>query len=352
MLALLLPSGPVDAQASLDGALYIGQVPVEVEPAPFDSGETDSQPTALLRALNQVLVRVTGRVGEDLVATIGTGESQALSLTLSRQFRDVEIPLVGTGTGENRTRRERQLRVEFDASAVDRLLDEAGLPRWGRERPEMLLWMAGDGQTGAEFLQPDAAMRFAMRQAEFRYGLPLTEPILDAQDRIEVTPSDIRGGFVGAAEPALQRYGADGMILLDLRQSANYWTGRWVWKLGDDEQSFSRSGATPAEVVELGLSRIAGSLAARFAVRPDALDRRQIVVSGLQRTVHYAEVQSFLAGLTGVEALRVLAANGDTVTFELVSSVDGLQQRIELSGVLRFVRHDLSTGTLYYALAL
>lgn len=335
--AALVLSGSVLAQLSNGGPLYVGQVPVA----------SDTGRTALLDALNQVLVRVTGRVGEDLVGTLGVDQAQALSLSLAREFREVEVP-----DGDERLRRERQLRVEFDARAIDRLLDEADLPRWGRERPELLLWMVGDTDRGADFLQPDAPMRFAMGDAEFRYGLPLTEPILDAQDRIEVTPSDIRGGFAGAAESARERYGADGVVLLDLREEPYYWTGRWVWRLGDEEQAFSRSGATPAEVVELGLARIAGALAARFAVRPEALDRRRIVVSGLERTVHYAEVRSFLAELTGIEDLRVLAADGDTLTFEVVSSVDGLQQRIELSGLLRFVRHDLSTGTLHYALAL
>jgi hypothetical protein len=167
-----------------------------------------------------------------------------------------------------------------------------------------------------------------------------------------VTPSDIRGGFAGVADAARQRYGADGVILLDLRQGPQFWTGRWVWRLGEIEQSFSRSGATPNEVIELGLARIAGSLAARFAVRPDVEERRRVVVSGIDRPIHYAEVRGFLGGLTGVQSLRLLEAEGNTLTFELDSSADGLQQRIELSGLLRFERHDLVSGTLYYALNL
>jgi hypothetical protein len=63
-------------------------------------------------------------------------------------------------------------------------------------------------------------------------------------------------------------------------------------------------------------------------------------------------VRGFLGGLTGVQSLRLLEAEGNTLTFELDSSADGLQQRIELSGLLRFERHDLVSGTLYYALNL
>ncbi len=360
LAAVLLSPGPAWAQPA-DATLYTGEVPVVATAMHDDIG------TPLLRALNQVLVRVTGRVGEDLVGELGLDESRAQSLALATQFRDVEVPAPradpGSAPRDSRapanvhaamveTVAERHLRVEFDPIAIDRLLDEASLPRWGRERPEMLLWMAGDGPDGAAYLDPDPMLGHALDRAEFRYGLPLTRPILDARDRIEVTPSDIRGGFSGAADAARARYGADGVVLLDLRRNEGYWTGRWVWRLGGEEQSFSRSGATPAEVADLGLARIAGALAARFAVRPDAPDRRRVVVSGLARPVHYAEVRRFLSDLTGVDDLRVLAAEGDTLTFELVSRADGLQQRIELSGLLRFVRHDIGSRTLYYALAL
>lgn len=348
LLSLVL-AGPAVAQPSGIAALYVGEVPVE-----GPAGDAVADPIAdapqrppLLAALNQVLVRVTGQVGADLVGDLGIDRSEALSLSLARQYREVEVPQTDRGA-----RIERRLRVDFDPAAIDRRLDAAGLARWGRERPEMLLWIADEGPDGARYRLPDPVLNHALEQAMFRFGLPITRPILDAFDRIEVTPSDIRGGFAGVADAARDRYGADGVILLDLREGAQYWTGRWVWRLGDIEFGFSRSGATPAEVVELGVARIAGALAARFAVRPGVEERRRVVVSGIDRPVHYAEVRDFLDGLTGVAGVRLLGAERDTLTFELDSSANGLQQRIELSGLLRFERHDLASGTLYYALAL
>ncbi|NKI34340.1 DUF2066 domain-containing protein [Wenzhouxiangella sp. XN79A] len=348
LLALALV-GPAAARSSGQAALYVGEVPAEPLPVadadPLD-GRAEPLPP-LLAALNQVLVRVTGQVGADLVAELGIDRAEALSLSLARQYREVEVPM-----DDRAARLERRLRVDFDPIAIDRRLDDAGLARWGRERPEMLLWIAEEGPGGAQYLEPDPQLNHSLDQAMFRYGLSITRPILDAFDRIEVTPSDIRGGFAGLTDAARERYGADGVILLDLRQGPRYWTGRWVWRLGDLEFGFARSGATPEEVVELGIARIAAALAARFAVRPDVAERRRLVVSGIDRPIHYAEVRGFLAGLTGVESVRLLGAAGSTLTFELDSSANGLQQRIELSGPLRFERHDLASGTLYYALAL
>lgn len=319
--------------------LYTGQVPA--------GSSSDGADEPILAALNQVLVRISGRVGERLTGELGLGANDALNLALARQFIDVEVY-----DDFDSPRTERWLRVDFDSRSVNRLLEDAGIARWGRERPEMLLWVATDGARGATFLEEDVRVERALEAASFRYGLPLMRPILDASDRIEVAPADVRGGFTDEVESARRRYGADGVILLDLRESDQFWTGRWVWRLGDNEQAFERSGATRQEVVELGLARIAAGMSSRFAVRPEAPRRRQIVVSGVDRALHYAELKSFFERLTGVQNPRLVAASDSSLTFELESTANGLQQRMELLGLLRFEHHDIETGTLRYVLDL
>ncbi|MDX1626530.1 MAG: DUF2066 domain-containing protein, partial [Wenzhouxiangellaceae bacterium] len=190
----------------------------------------------------------------------------------------------------------------------------------------------------------------AADHAAFVYGLPVILPILDASDRIEVTPADVRGGFTGTAVPAARRYGADGIAMLDLRRNGPFWTGRWTWRLGEGEQTFQRSGADRAEVVELGLARIAESLASRFAVVPGERHVRRVVVTGIDRAAEFAEVRGRLGRLTGVEQVRVVAASADRIEFELATTAEGLRRRIDLAGGLAFVRHDLASGTLVYRL--
>jgi len=340
-LALLtgwaLPSG---AGAAED--LYVGEVPAEAV-----NGDARAP---ILDALNQVLVRLTGRAGQDLVAELGIAPSRAEALALGRQFRREEFV---EDSGAQRARR--MLRVDFDPRSVDALLDQAGLPRWGSERPELLLWIVTEEAGGAEYLIDDPVIDRRLREASFGYGIPLTRPILDALDRVEVTPADIRGGFTAAARAAMRRHAAEGIVMLDLRRAgppgAEYWTGRWAWRIGDEENAFQRSGATPAEVVDLGLGRIAGALAARFAVRADARRARRISVSGINSPMHFNEVRRYLQALTGVQSVRVIGARADVLQFEVIADSDGLRQRIELTGPLEFQRHDLATGELFYRFA-
>lgn len=338
MIILLALSG-LSAPAEAQQELYVGEAVV--------AGDRAATREPILDALNQVLVRLTGRVGEDVVATLGLDSDQASALALGRQFKRVDVPVAGGATEE-----QRRLSVDFDPASVNRLIEEAGLLRWGSERPELLLWIVVDGERGAEYLEQDRMLQHAIDELAFRYGIELMRPILDASDRVEVTPADVRGGFTGVATAAMRRYGADGVIMLDLRPNRDFWTGRWAWRIGEQESAFQRSGTGRVEVVELGLGRIAEALAARFAVRPSDEGEQRLVVAGIETVAHYTEVEGFLKALTGVDAVRVLSASDATMTFSVRASTDGIRQRIALTGPLEFLRHDLATDTLFYRFSL
>jgi len=328
---LLAGAGALDARVEL----YAGEVAVDPT--------TGAARPPIVRALNQVLVRLTGRVDDDLVAELGVDVAAADRLALGRQFRRKRIPDDDGGSRERRV-----LRVDFDAAAIDRLLAREGLPRWGDERPSLLFWIVEDSGRGADYVVDRPVLEHAIDEASFRYGIALTRPILDAGDRLEVSPGDVRGGFTGVSVPAARRYGTDGVVMLDLRRNGSFWTGRWVWRIGGEESAFERSGADRAEVIDLGLGRIAESLAGRFAARPADRRVRRLVVSGVDSNAHYDEVRRFLGRLTGVDSVRVAAARGSNLTFEIEVSTDRLRERIELTGPLAFERLDLVSDVLYY----
>ncbi|MFU8876852.1 MAG: DUF2066 domain-containing protein [Wenzhouxiangellaceae bacterium] len=333
VLLLVWSGGYLPALAA--DLLYVGEA--VVEPAVEDAR------SPIERALAQVMTRLTGSLASDPLDPLGLQPGQAETLALAREFRRVEVPLP-----DGRARVERRLRVEFDPPAVNRLLDRAGIARWGRERPDLLVWVVVEGETGAEFLVPDQVLEHRLREAEFRYGLSLLLPLLDGLDRVEVSPADVRGGFVGMAVPAMRRHGADGLVMLDLRESSSFWTGRWTWLVGGQEQSFERSAVDRLEAIELGLARIAESLAARFAVRAGSGSVQRLAISGISRPAQYHAVRRFLEGLTGIESVRLIAAGDAQLEFEVRSSVGGLRSRIELTGPLEFVRHDLATNVVHY----
>ncbi len=328
---LLLPS-------ALARDLYVGETPLA-------EGE-DVTPAALLRTLDQVLVRLTGMVDESPVARLGLGASDVRSLLQSQQR--VRLDRLDE-SGNPRT--ELRLRAEFYSTAVDDLLQRHQLPRLGQERPAILLWVAVDAEGESAELADDPLLEQQVRDQARRYGLDVIRPLGDAMDMAEVRLADIRGGFIDAAVPGAQRYGAGVAAMLDLREQDGYWTGRWTWRLDGRDGGMTLTADSPGRLIELGMQRVLEALASRYAVLigENGGGLQRIIVEGIVDPVQYAEVLSFLGGLSVVQQLRVVGAQGRQVEFELALAGGGLDDAISLSRIL-IVDRLAPDGRLYLRL--
>lgn len=303
--------------------LYVGQVSLE--------GQSAATQADLTRALDQVLVRLTGMVDESPAAVIGLAPGEVSQLLVSQQrVRVNRLDLEGESA------EALWLRAEFYPQGVDQLLQRHNLPRLGPERPAILLWAAlDDYDSGAELLS-DPVIEQEIEEQSARLGLDLFRPIGDALDMAEIQLADIRGGFLDAAEIGAQRYGAGMVAMVDLRQEGDYWTARWFWRLDGRDLGVSLSADHPAELIKPGLEAILAALAARYAVHHsgEQAGLRRVVVEGIVDEIQYAEVLRFLQDLSVVEELRVVGASDRQVEFELALAGGGLEDLIELSRLL------------------
>jgi len=289
----------------------------------------------LADALDEVLARLTGRFDESLIQQLGLGPDKVRSLVLARQRFERERP---SPDGELAT--TVRLRAEFDPAAVREILTQHGLPRWGQERPAILLWVAVEDEAGTRFLS-DPYLEYLIAENGRRLGLDIVLPLGDALDLAEVTLADVRGGFLGSAEAGALRYGAGVTAMLDLRsmpsdQDDSRWRGRWFWRIGEQDQSLNRTAADLELLVETGLERVASSLAARYAVHDAEVSAglQRIRVSGIVDEVHYALVLDYLENLSVVEQVRVLAADQRAIDFQLLTTGGNLAVFLEMGGLL------------------
>lgn len=317
--------------------LYVGETVLEPD-------ETISA-SALLQALDQVLVRLTGMVDESPVARIGLRAADVTALLQSQQRVRVERL---DEEGERDT--EVRLRADFHPPSVDRLLQEHELPRWGSERPAILVWVAEQDDDGVR-LSADPFLEQVLAEQARRYGLEVIRPLGDALDMAEVDVADIRGGFLDAAENGMQRYRAGMVAMLDLRQSEDYWSGRWFWRLDGRDRGLNLTADSRPEIIEAGLASLLTALAARYGVIADDLDHgtRRVVVDGIVDPVQYGEVLRYLGGLSMVDGLQVVRARDRRVEFDLAVSGGRLADVIALSRLLIIDRQDFD-GTLHLRL--
>lgn len=334
LVILALLAAPLAARE-----LYVAEVPLD--------GGSAASGADLSRALDQVLIRLTGQVGQSPVAALGLGSGEVNQMLVSQQrYRRSQLGADG------QTEESVWLRAEFYPQAVDRLLEREQWPRLGRERPSILLWASSeDEESGAGFVD-DALIDQALAEQARRLGLDVFRPLGDALDLADVQLADVRGGFLDAAESGMGRYGAGMVAMLDLREQGDHWSARWFWRLDGRDDGLSLTAERPEALIGPGLEAMLTALVARYGVQRGAENAglRRVLVDGVVDEIQYAEVLRDLGGLSVVDQLRVVGARGRQVEFELVLAGSGLEDQIALSRLLT-VERQLPDGRLLLRLA-
>jgi hypothetical protein len=294
--------------------------------------DTVSRDAALSVALGEVLVRLTGSTD-----SLQTPEAHGL---LKKPGRFVEQFRFRESAADASRPEQLSLWVQFDGVALAREVRAAGLPYWGRERPDLLLWLAIDNR-GQRYLMSETYEPGATnaRAAGKRHGLPLTLPLMDLEDQRAIQFTDVWGGFMGTIATASRRYRPQVVLTGRLERSGASGDWRTAWQLTDGGNSQSWKGHADSlhDAVDAGLGDAAEWLAVRYAVVSAESGMWSLVVEEISNLEDYARVSAYLGSLSPVEKVNVLRAEDREVEFSLKLSADAssLQQLITLGRVLQ-----------------
>jgi hypothetical protein len=261
---------------------------------------------AFADALRTVVVRISG--DRDAPAKLGA------SLNNPRQY----VQKFGFTS-------EDVLEVGFDSVSIERLLTQAGLPIWGRERPAVLVLLDiadGNGEHLVDTQSPDSDRESLNAVARDR-GLPLRWPTSDVQ-AISATASS-----------------ADELLQLAARFEANavlrgYQTNGTVrWRLISAD-GVSETVGTPEDGVQFAADSFAHTFAASGS-QTLALD-----ISGIPNLDAYASTLNYLEGMTLVRTVSLEQVSGDHMRFRLSVRGDadtlrraiGLEDRLVLDATV------------------
>jgi hypothetical protein len=325
VLVVSLLLGPPLARATRLDHLYEAEVPA----AGRDAGARDA---ALGVALEEVLARLTGsRAAPQTAAGARLLESPGRFV---EQYRFNESP-----ASDDQPRRL-MLWAQFDGVSLARELRQVGLPYWGAERPDVLVWLAVDDR-GRRYLLSESGERpaaEAMRQAAQRRGLPLTLPLLDLEDQGALQFTDVWGGFFGRIETASQRYQPQVILTGRLERAAQGgWRAEWQMADQGNRQSWTSRADNLESAIDTGVSDAAAWLAQRYAVISTQAGMRPLVVDGVRNLDDYARVSRYLASLSPVDRVDLVGVKDQEVEFNLKLSADerNLRQLISLGRVLQ-----------------
>lgn len=270
-----------------------------------------SRESAFPEALKMVAVRVSGR--RDAAARLGEAANNARRYVQRFSF-----------TVDNR------LQVAFDTQSVDRLLGQAGLPIWGRERPATLVLLnAPVGDAGTTWLDEMIAVpeREAMTRTAKERGAPLVWPTLDAQDRSALAaatnaPADLLG--------LAARHNANAVLVGHGRRQ----TGGGLsvqWTLVSNNGSAETTGS-----IEEGVHLIADTFGRVYGTSGATLDSVSVEVLGIRGLDDYAATMSYLEGMTLVRGIAVEQVAGESMRFQLSvrGDVNSLRRALALDHTL------------------
>jgi hypothetical protein len=251
------------------------------------------------------------------------------------------------------------IRFTFQAKAMLALVRSSGLPIWWTKRPQTVAWVvvekagkrsivgAGDNSSLSNEIFVQADLR----------GLPIGLPLMDLDDSILVSVSDIWGKFTQVLTSASLRYEAAqyliGRFSVQEILGERLYSGEWqLMKVENkSEESIVQAGLfneakivstrslqaqNIQEVALRGVDIATTSLAEEFAIFGGDPKYHQIRVSGLDSLKGYSNLVSYLSGFEFIQKVNILALQDDVISLQIISpaSIERLVSLLALEGRL------------------
>lgn len=320
-LLLFFITAPISAVTVQN--LYQATVPL--------SANVNTQALAARAALPQVLVRVSGNNNVTQISAIQTGLPKASNLVQQYALTPTPTPT---------------FKVQFDPKAINQLLQKAGQPIWGSNRPLMIVWLSIDRGQGPALIgtsSADALPSVVTAQAAVR-GLPVILPVLDLQDLTAVSMNDVTNDVTGVIQAASTRYASDVELIGRITTTGpTSWNGSWTLILNDQSNKEIDWNTTATDLNVLVQSMVndaTNTLAAHYASATSGqasnLISVHMTVSNVNGLNTYAKVLDYLNGLGPVKQAQVLQVDSNHLELELTidGGVSALTQAIALDAKL------------------
>ena len=293
--------------------------------SPGQSQRTEDEEIRL--AMAELLVKITGRLDA------ATEPRVADMLANPRNYLD-HYGLLDQNT----------MFVRFNARAVEAALIARDQPIWGAERPLTMLMVAIDsGQGERDILAAnegltDLSPEFQELQSRYREelltvaaerGLPISLPLMDAEDMNAVNFVDLWGGFDAEVNQALVRYPADAVLIGRARVTRFGANVRWTLHQAGEEIPLIGSSMRD------GLDRLADYYSAEFSTL-GGVSPAVITVLGVRSLDDYGQIMRYLESLSMLEAVKPaeLAGGDVSILVEARGGGDVLARVLGLSTLL------------------
>ena len=288
--------------------------------------ESDSERSrAFQEAFKAVIVKLTGSDRWLNEPPIESAIAGAQSYVESIQYESrggnqiIEEGLNGS-EGKNG---EGFIEVTFASSLIQELLSNAKVPIWGSNRPSVLIWMVLQDSSGNRSLltaESNPEISDLIRNfANFR-AIPIIFPVLDFEDRNNLSEEDVWVLDSQKIVKASARYGADSILSGRLHfTSGGELVGLWQFIFQNKIDVFDGVEENLNDYLKAPLNRVANFLSSYFAVVAGSTPQETVSlkVEGVTNLKAYTSLMSYVSGLGAVHSVKASILDRGTLQLEL-----------------------------------
>ena len=308
---------------------YLATVPV------LDQSQKEKA-RAIRHGLATVLVRISGsnRAGDNERIRISLRNPDSFMSEFSYSNLDQQ-------TVEEGSKYRQLAKVRYDAQLINQLLQDADIPVWGSNRPELLAWVAIDDAGSQQTLSATGShpVKAALEAEADRRGVPLIFPLMDLEDIDKLSFNDLWYLFRDKLEIASSRYSPEAILAGKLYRSADdRWSSRWLFIFNGSAINFETPSQEPGNGVAQALGVAADYLAQHYAVSSGESHSIDVTfeVMGVNSTSDYAQAVHYLEGIAMIRQVSLVAVEKDKLILNIRAdgTLGKLQETIALDSKL------------------
>ncbi|MDQ7050536.1 MAG: DUF2066 domain-containing protein [Enterobacterales bacterium] len=212
------------------------------------------------------------------------------------------------------------------------------MPLWGASRPVTILWLALEDDFERQLVTSEEkhpAIVEAIHKNSLRRGIPVIMPLMDLEDELVVSISDVWGRFPTPIIEASKRYSADSIVFGRINKQAQIWVGRFSFINQNKEMRFEIESDDKTSLIQKLTNQLADKLCEQYCVVEETGQKNEILIdiADVGNFNDFKSLESYLNKMSSIRSIRLVSIVGDRVLFQLtlLGQMDSVTEGISLS---------------------
>lgn len=298
------------------------------------------------QALKQVLIKVSGNV-------------DIASLEESKELAK-DIPSMLSQFGYQDIDNARFYYALFDKRKINNALVNMQQPIWGETRPSPLIWLVNDRrEMTSEYMvnsSQDVSLSWGLTKAQLKRGVKAQFPLIDLDDSLAITTSDISGRFYQTVADASKRYDAEYFVLANVITASD---GQWQlkWELVQHKPHSKKNqvlikqtnSGSKSYIMAMMMNDIANYYANQFAILENNGEKltQALTINNIDSLAKLTALNKVLTNLNAVDTFKVLKMDQQQVEV-LITLKGGLVSLENALSLQPRLQSDLSTASPFH----